>query len=123
MKDVLVQCADYPDMNGYVTSCVNWLRVLVEMAPDSCLPLKHDKDLCLDQAANGADSEPLSPNSSSLRQKVRIGSDIIPTTEVLTKYETNMKSKLADVQSIRKKLEKMLQKECASFEFSVWFSN
>lgn len=94
----------YEDMRSFADTCDSWLETLVAMAPDSVRSSftykKDDPD------------EPLSPSSKLLRSQFFASSS--PSADLLSKYETNLRSKLTDVVTLRKKLDKMLQKQCAS---------
>ena len=94
----------YEDMRAFADTCDSWLETLVAMAPDSVRSSftykKDDPD------------EPLSPSSKLLRSQFFASSS--PSADLLSKYETNLRSKLTDVVTLRKKLDKMLQKQCAS---------
>ena len=105
VDQLLVDSSNYPDMTEFGNTCKTWLSCLILMGPDSC-----HHHLKGDQSNAVGEPEPLSPTSASLREQMFSLST--STAEVQTKYECNMKSKLASVHSIRKRLDKMLNKQC-----------
>lgn len=102
----------YKDMRSYADTCHSWLEALVAMAPDSV----HSSFV----PKTGDPEEPLSPSSKLLRSQFFATSS--PNADLLSKYETNLRSKLTDVVTVRKKLDKMLQRQCALASTSDWVS-
>ena len=100
--DTLKTAEPYSDMAQFCSSCMKWLVVLIKMGPHGCQNLI--------EGCEQSEEEPLSPKSSDLRSNVL--QTRAPLAEMMTKYESNLKGKLADVQSIRKRLDKMVQKQC-----------
>lgn len=103
VMDTLKTAEQYPDMAQFCSSCMKWLVVLIRMGPHACQYL-------IDGLEQENPEEPLRPKSNGLRSHVL--QTRAPLAEMMTKYESNLKGKLADVQSIRKRLDKMVQKQC-----------